>query len=436
MAAYQVVPTELKKYKFSENAFLPKVVTVQLKQDKKCNYLCLVKAGDFVQEGDVIAIPDREAESFAKIHSPIPGKVIDIVTTLTPSGHYEKAVKIKLEGKFSFTGKKLRKADLSNIPAKDLLTKIADKGIINTFLISKPESLSWQINNLENRKDRALIVRLYDEDKLRLSDSLLTKFYAAKIIEGAKLTAKMIGTKNIVLVADAKTNVDEISALIEEQKIYLLKNRINHYPAGYKREIISSFNKSLKKTCDFTISAKDLFTDSYTMLNVENALVYDVPSISTYVQLTGNCLSASCFLKVKIGFTLKELVTQLGGFVHEPSMIIINGAVCGSSVNSLDVPITKNVKSVEFISKKNIFDYQIYNCIHCGNCRFACQVKISPDIIYAYMNDRKAVPEAFIKSVALCTECGLCNSVCPSRLPLTQTISILKVKLSGENNEK
>ena len=54
-------------YKHTENAFLPKVVTVQLKQDKKCNYLCLVKAGDFVQEGDVIAIPDREAESFAKI---------------------------------------------------------------------------------------------------------------------------------------------------------------------------------------------------------------------------------------------------------------------------------------------------------------------------------------------------------------------------------
>ena len=436
MATYQVVPTELKKYKFSENAFLPKIVTVHLKQEKKCNFLCLVKAGDIVKEGDIIAIPDRENENFAKIHSPIPGKVIDIVKTLTPNGQYEKAVKIKLEGKFDFTGKKLLKHDYSNLDIKELIKKLADKGIINTFIISKPESLSKQITSLEDRRERVLIVRLYDEDKLRLSDSLLTKFYAAKIIEGAKITARMIGTKRIVLVADSKTNIDEISALINSENILLLKNRINHYPAGFKREIISSFNKNLKKSCDFTISSKDLFTDSYTMLNVDNAIVYDLPSISTYVQFTGNCLPESCFLKVKLGFTLRELVNQLGGFIHEPSMIIINGAVCGNSVNSMDVPITKTVKSVEFLSKKNIFDYQIYNCIHCGNCRFACQVKISPDIIYAYMNEQKQISESFIKSVALCTECGLCNSVCPSRLPLTQTISILKEKISGEQNEK
>ena len=436
MTTYQVVPTELKKYKFSENAFLPKIVTVPLTQEKKCECRALVSAGDLVQEGDVIAVPENAEAGYANIHSPIPGKVVDIVSILTPDGHYEKAIKIKLEGRFTFTGKKLVHNETSGITAKDFITKLADKGIINTFIISKPESFAKQINSLENRRERALIVRLYDEDKLRLADSLLTKFYAQRIIDGVKLISKAIGLKHVVLVADSKTNDEEIEALIKDTEIKLLRNRMNHYPAGFKREIIASFNKGLKKSCDFTISNKDLFTDSYTILNVYNAIKYNLPSMSNYIQFTGNCLPASCFLKVKVGFTLRELITQLGGFVHEPSQIIINGAVCGNSVNTLDIPITKTVKSVEFISKKNDFDYHIYNCIHCGNCRFACRAKISPDIIYSYMNERKPVQEAFIKSVALCTECGLCNTVCPSRLPLTQTIAVLKEKLAGEQNEK
>ena len=45
MTTYQVVPTELKKYKFSENAFLPKIVTVPLTQEKKCECRALVSAG-------------------------------------------------------------------------------------------------------------------------------------------------------------------------------------------------------------------------------------------------------------------------------------------------------------------------------------------------------------------------------------------------------
>ena len=105
MTTYQVVPTELKKYKFSENAFLPKIVTVPLTQEKKCECRALVSAGDLVQEGDVIAVPENAEAGYANIHSPIPGKVVDIVSILTPDGHYEKAIKIKLEGRFTFRKK-------------------------------------------------------------------------------------------------------------------------------------------------------------------------------------------------------------------------------------------------------------------------------------------------------------------------------------------
>ena len=64
------------------------------------------------------------------------------------------------------------------------------------------------------------------------------------------------------------------------------------------------------------------------------------------VLFTGNCIPASCFLNVRIGFTLREIVNQLGGFIKNPGTIIINGKLCGHANNNLDIPITKYVKSI------------------------------------------------------------------------------------------
>ena len=42
------------------------------------------------------------------------------------------------------------------------------------------------------------------------------------------------------------------------------------------------------------------------------------------------------------------------------------------------------------------------------------------------------MPENFAASSIACIECGLCNTVCPARLPLSQTISLLKDKFTKE----
>ena len=36
----------------------------------------------------------------------------------------------------------------------------------------------------------------------------------------------------------------------------------------------------------------------------------------------------------------------------------------------------------------------------------------------------------------LCTECGLCNTVCTARLPLCQTITALKENIEKTNKDK
>ena len=170
------------------------------------------------------------------------------------------------------------------------------------------------------------------------------------------------------------------------------------------------------------------------MYEVYKAVICSVPSISHLVHFSGNCLYSSCLLDVKIGTTLNDIVKQIGGFVKEPSVIVINGLIYGNSVESLNVPVTKSVKSVEFISKTKITDSQIYSCVNCGNCRYVCPSRISPDILYSYAVNFKEIPEVLKNTVQDCEECGSCNTVCPARLPLSKTISYLKDTVYEEKN--
>jgi len=252
-------------------------------------------------------------------------------------------------------------------------------------------------------------------------------------VKGARIIAKTINAEGIVFAIDQKFFDLSIFSKPEYQDIKALEMNIRRYPCGTPREIVSAFDRGpLKKSCNFALSKKDLFVDSSTMYEVYKSEILSMPSIDKYVHFTGDCLNVSCLLEVKLGTKLADIISQIGGFEKEPSLVVINGLLCGNSIHDLNTPITKYVKSVEFISKNRNTDEQIHSCINCGNCRFTCPAKLSPDILYNNTVNQKLLSEKFTVSSLACIECGLCNTVCPARLPLCQIITLLKNNIKGE----
>ncbi len=427
-----VVSVTIKNYKTSQKAFLPKVVKIPLSQESESHYKALVKPGDIVKEGDVIAQTEISKGWTSSIHSSVPGKVIAAEPCISPNGRQEFAIRIQFGGALSYLGKIKYEKKPEDFSQTEIPRILIRNGVINTFKTSIPENLGVQIEKLNEDKERHnLVVRLFDEDPYRITDSLVTKFNFEEIVKGARIVAKAINAKGIVFAIDQKSDSKEWNLNPEYKDIFQLEMKIQRYPCGTPREICSAFSRGpLNKICNFTLTKTDLFTDSSTIYEVYKAVALSVPCVDRLVHFSGNCLNASCMLDVKLGTTLREIVPQIGGFLKEPANIIINGMLCGTSVKSLDIPITKYVKSVEFLSKNKNTDEQIYSCINCGNCRFACPVKLSPDILYNHTVNFKLLKETYAASSLACIECGLCNTVCPARLPLCQTIKVLKNKLT------
>lgn len=429
MITLQDKASEVKDYNYYGNAYFPKIVVVPLSHEKNCSCKCLVSPGEYVNEGDIIARPSSGDGYKAVIHSPIPGQVIDIISQTCPNGNLENAVRIKLGGSFSYTGKPLVINEWQKFSPSSISTKLTEYGVINTFLTFEPSSLGEQTLRQSKREKKSLIIRFFDEDFLRISDSLYTKFFFDEILTGIEIVSKAMDANEVVFVIDKNFNKSKLEYFSRIPNGHILEMNTKKYPAGFKREITSAFNKTFKKANNISICEEDLFVDSGTMYEVYKSIVCGIPSISKLIHFSGNCLNVSCFMDVKIGLKIGDIVDQLGGFTENPSLVVINGLVCGSTVNNMDIPITKYVKSIEFLSDFKSTDYHIYSCIGCGNCRYACSENISPDILYGYMANNNIISQNYMKSAVVCTECGLCNTVCPARLPLCQTISVLKERI-------
>lgn len=437
---YQNLSSILKNYKISQNSFISKEFIIPLEQEYATDYKNIVEKGDIVKEGQVIAVStvnSKSKKTFDEstfIHSPVPGKVLDILPVYTSSGKQKFAVKIKFGGEFSYLGKKITEKSIENLTSSQIIAELIEKGVINTYNLRKIENPGLQI---KNNSFKNLVVRLFDEDAFRFTDSLVAKMYTNEIIKGAQVLAKAMNCYGILFVTDQKFEKKDELENLNISNLRILQVKTKKSPCGTQKQIEQAFKKSgLKKSSNLEITKNDFFTDASTLYEVYKAVICSTPSVSHLVHFSGNCLFSSCVLDVKIGTTLNDIVKQIGGFAKEPSVIVINGLIYGNSVESLNVPISKSVKSVEFISKTKITDNQIYSCVNCGNCRYVCPSKISPDVLYSYAVNFKEIPEVLKNTVLSCEECGLCNTVCPARLPLTKTISYLKDTVCEEKSDK
>ena len=430
-----------KKYNSHSIAFLPSLAVVSLTQDSKTHMESIVQKGDYVEEGQVIAknsisneIKYEKTNLPAYIHSPVPGKVLDIYNVINPNGKKLPAVLIRMEGNFSFSGKK---RDIINWTFSNSITRIktlSQMGVINTF--EKPISLAQQLDEIVKNKENKsiaevppLVIRLFDTDPDTVIDKYITENFAKEVFEGAAILANTIDTKDVIFISEKNTwnlpEENEIKKYFGNIKVHSLETDIDVYPRGqykYINQKVISFLKS-KGINNY----KESFAiDSSTSLDVYNAIAKSYPAIDRFIQVEGDDIAMNGIFKIRIGTTFRNLFEECNGFIKEPAKIIINGLINGIAISDLDTPITRYVKSIFVLSSRSFPDQRQTACIRCGRCHNICPENLHPEKLYSNYYSDTPVQQYILDTINLCTECGLCNTICPSRIPLCQTIQLIK----------
>ncbi len=417
------------------DAWIPHIVHIPL-YCGTIDDVSLPEIGTIVREGDVLKPADA---SHPAVMTSVPGEIAGYREMPLYDGGRSFYAVIRTNGAFSYFARNRHKKTVQTLTALELSGILNKNGVYNTFDRAVPFAeqvrsfqRQIQIDETDNhdKSVRVLCVRLFDEDPVSITGKIIAERYFDTICEGVKTLANVIQASYVYMFYsadqkffEAKGSFDDISANVQ-----FIPVNTNKYPCGRERDLRIQLKKAGISHADDTL----LFVDSPTMYATAMAAVYDQPILETLVQVNGSSLKKDHLFKVRIGTPIGELVSQCSGLKHQPQKLLINGMVRGFALAESQVPVTAQVISVTVPAVSDVADQREVHCIRCGNCHRACSVGIHPDkLLYAYMNG-KTVSDRIKNIAALCNDCRLCNIACPARLPLSQTIQLLREGISYE----
>lgn len=414
-----------------ENFPVPQICCIPMQQHIGVPAKPVVQKGDFVREGQLIG----EAAGFvsANVHASIPGRVIDIMESLTVYSR-QTTIVIEAEGSFERTGLMYSPVEWQNIDGKVLLGKVRDAGIVGLGGAAFPTSI--KLAPPPEMKVDTLLVNGAECEPYLTADDMLMRTYPDEVVEGTAIALKILGIKRgIIGVEDNKKEaINALNKSIKKESYGMdisVKKLKTRYPQGAEKQLIYSILKKVVPSRGLPMDVGVAVQNAGTIYAIREAVVFDKPLIERFITVSGKIIKNPGNYKVRLGTKISVIVEECGGLTGTPAKIIIGGPMCGLAVHTMDIPVVKGTSGVLFLSEDEVSQGDFDPCIRCGRCVTACPVGLLPcDIAAAVEKERFDFARKL--HVNTCIMCSSCSYVCPSKRPLSHFIKIAQERLAQQ----
>ncbi len=384
----------------------------------------VVEAGSIVEEGQLIAASDGLISS--NVHASVPGKVTAIVdhpTIYSPKG---KCIVIEAEGSFSRFGAVAADPAWESLDKSELIKRVKQAGIVGLGGAAFPSSV--KLTPPETKTLQMLIVNGAECEPYVTVDDMLMKTFPVEIIEGIRITLKILGIRKAVIGIE-KNKPGAIASLNSVLKKSPPAEAIDvmplnvKYPQGAEKQLIRSITGREVPSRALPMDVGAVIHNVSTIFAIREAVLLGKPLFERYVTVTGKTVRRPGNYKIRVGTRISDIISEIGGLSETPAKVIMGGPMCGISLDSLEVPVIKATNGILFLSRDEVKIQPIRPCIRCGRCVSVCPAGLIPCEIgtAAEANRFDLVGEY---QPFDCIMCGSCSYVCPSKRPLSHFIRL------------
>ncbi len=333
----------------------------------------LVKAGDVVSAGDLIAKSTNERDFERRIHSPFNGEVISV-------GEND----ICIEGDWPITQMTASHHEAMDMDADEIREICRLSGIVGMGGAMTPT----HIKLIGGSQIDTVLVNISESEPFLTCDHRVLEEYPHEIECGLKLVMNAVGAE---------------TGLIAPKK--------NNYTSGYERFLV-------EETLGRKVPANSRPTDvGVLVLNLQTvrALYHAVfekqPLTQRVITVDGDAIKRPGNYLVPIGAKVGHILECCGWDEKNTEKIILGGPMMGN-VADKNTSIKAGTGGVLALTSKQTSKVKDDPCIRCGKCMEACSIGLP----VRYM-ERK--PSAELLD---CIECGACQFVCPAQRPILSNI--------------
>ena len=410
---------------------LPDVVNIPLAQHIGAPATAVVKKGDSVVVGQLLAEPTGFMS--AAIHSPISGTVTAVDMQVNGQGLRQMMITIKREGD-EWDAAIDRSETLvteCNLEPKAIIEKIKAAGIVGMGGATFPTHVKLSIP--DGKRAEILIINGVECEPYLTSDYRTMLERGEQLVVGTRILMRAIGvTKAVIGVEankpDAVKHLQSIVGAATDIKVQMLKTQ---YPQGGEKQLIAAVTgREVPAPPALPIDVGAVVCNASTAVAVYEAVQKNKPLIERVVTVTGSAVPAPKNLLTRFGTPVEALIAKCGGLAEGDVKVINGGPMMGRALSNIGMPVMKGCSGITIMVGENAKRGPESACIKCAKCVSACPMGLEPYLL-SKQSIKKAWDAMEANDITSCIECGCCQFTCPANLPLLDHIRLGKQTVMG-----
>jgi electron transport complex protein RnfC len=404
----------------------PTEVVLPVRQHAGKSARVVVRRGDRVERGDVVAVADGFVSS--PVHASAAGRVSAIEEWPHPDGTTSLSVRIEVDRYSAQVARPRTVPDWHGLSAKQIVQAVQDAGLVGLGGAAFPTHV--KLAPPEGSHVEVLLVNGAECEPYLTTDHRSMVEYPERVQLGIRIMLQALGiTRAVIGVERNKPDaIERLQATLPRDLDVTVLPLTVKYPQGAEKMLVHSVLGKEVPSGQLPISVGAIVQNVGSVTMIGEVFDTGLPLVERIVTATGHGLNKPGNLIVPVGTKLRDLLEFCGGLSNDAAEILFGGPMMGLPVADLDTPILKGTTGVVVLTRSQVRSAASYPCIHCGYCLDACPVFLDPQYLGSLARVGR-YDDMSTHHLADCMLCGSCSYVCPSNIPLSQLFQASKAAL-------